>query len=256
MTGSEKVSIILTTYNCVTTLPDILAAIEQQNYSEIEVIIKDGISQDGTLEYIKQYQQNSKYTVRWKSQKDTGIYDAMNQGYRISTGDIIVFCSDKLIGNDAVSCMVKAIYEGGESCIGAHADLIYATEKKVMRYWKMGEGKIRDGWMPGHPTLYLKREIYEKYGLYKTDYRIAADYEFMVRICKDEKNKLAYVPRTLVNMYYGGTSTSGIDSYIVSLKEAYRALRENNIKFPWRVNILRIIKLYRQFIRAKGLKSV
>ena len=114
----------------------------------------------------------------------------------------------------------------------------------------MGTGRIQDGWMPGHPTLFLKRSVYEKYGLFKTDYRIAADYEFMIRILRDGTEHLAYVPKVIVSMYYGGTSTGDAGSYFASLKEADRALRENGIRHPWRISFLRTIRLMNQFHNA------
>ena len=131
---------------------------------------------------------------------------------------------------------------------GVHSDLIYRDVKgKVIRRWRMGEGDIRRGWLPGHPTLYLKREVYEKYGGYKEDYRCAADYEFMVRIMKDGKVKLAYIPETLIAMLYGGTSNSGLKAYLVSFKEGIRALKENNIGGAYWITLLRIFKVIMQF---------
>jgi len=120
----------------------------------------------------------------------------------------------------------------------------------VVRYWRMGPQKsIFLGWMPGHPTLYFKREIYEKYGLYKTDYRISADYELMMRVLKHKENRLAYVPRTLVRMYYGGTSNSTLGSYIESLKEGHRALTSNNIHPAFVIDCIRTLRVLLQFVK-------
>lgn len=253
--NTPKVSIILTTYNCEDSIERILNSIEMQDYQDIEVNIKDGESTDNTLELITKYKNSSKYIVNVRSQSDTGIYDAMNQGYALSTGDILVFCSDVFICEDAVSSIVAAMNDAGTDCVGAHADLIYATEEKTVRYWKMGRGHIRGGWMPGHPTLYLKREIYEQYGLFKTDYRIAADYEFMVRICKDNEDNITYLPKTIINMSYGGTSNATAGSYWQSLMEANRALRENGYKFPWWISFRRTLRLVWQFVAAKSYKG-
>ena len=111
----------------------------------------------------------------------------------------------------------------------------------------MGQGRISQGWMPGHPTLYLKREVYEKYGLYNTEYKCSADYEFMIRVLKDDKVKLAYIPEILIKMFYGGTSTSSAGSYWVSIKEAHKALCNNGVRFAWWVIFLRILKTLKQF---------
>ena len=251
--NKTKVSLILTSYNCNENIQRTLSSIEAQDYPNIEVIIADGLSTDGTIESIKKFEKQTKYTCKWISEKDNGIYDAMNKGYALSTGEIIAFFNDLFLMPDAVSLMVKAI-ESGEYD-GAHADLIYATDKEVKRYWKMGQGKIRQGWMPGHPTLYLKREVYEQYGVYDCSYKCSADYEFMIRILKDNAIKLAYVPVTIIRMFYGGTSTESAGSYVVSLKEAHRALKENGVKGAWWIDIRRTGKVFMQFLRANRFKG-
>lgn len=242
-----KVSLILTTFNSADHLERTLASIESQDYPGIEVIIKDGASTDGTVALIERYAQQSRFPVRFVSAADTGIYDAMNQGYGLSTGDIIVFFNDLFLSDDAVSQMVRVIEEHAD-CVGAHADLVYATDERIVRYWHMGpQRSLYTGWMPGHPTLFLKRAVYEKYGLYNTDYRIAADYEFMIRFLKEKENRLAYLPKTLIRMYYGGTSTLNTGSYLRSLKEGHRALRENGIRAAALVDVLRTCRVLSQF---------
>ena len=111
----------------------------------------------------------------------------------------------------------------------------------------MGEGTLESGWMPGHPTLFLKREIYERYGTYDTSYRCAADYEFMVRFLKDKENRLAYVPEVLIAMFYGGTSNAGLRNYLVSFQEGYLALKKNSVKFPLLITLKRTLRVLRQF---------
>lgn len=247
--NEKKVSLILTSYNCKDNIQRTLDSIEKQDYPNIEVVIEDGASTDGTLEVIRRFEQQTKYICKWRSEKDKGIYDAMNKGYALATGEIIAFFNDLFLVPNAVSLMVEAI-ESGEYD-GAHADLIYATDDKVKRYWKMGQGKIQKGWMPGHPTLYLKREIYEKYGLYNVAYTCSADYEFMIRILKDDNVRLAYVPVTIIRMYYGGTSTESAGSYVVSLKEAHQALEENGVRNAWWIDFRRTVKVFMQFVKAR-----
>ena len=247
----KKVSLILTTYNSAGNLARTLASIECQDYPDIEVNIKDGGSTDNTLQIIRKYENDSVHDVHWITSADTGIYDAMNQGYGLATGDIIVFFNDLFLCDDAVSQMVRVIEETPE-CVGAHADLVYATDERVVRSWRMGpQRSLYLGWMPGHPTLFLKREIYEKYGLYNTDYRIAADYEFMIRFLKDRGNRLAYLPATIIRMYYGGTSTSDTGSYMLSLREGHRALKENGIKAAAMIDILRTCRVLWQFVARR-----
>lgn len=247
--ADKKVSLILTSYNCRENIKRTLKSIEQQDYPAIEVIIIDGLSTDGTVDVIKEYEKNTKYQCQWVTEKDKGLYDAMNKGFRLSTGDIVAFFNDLFLTSKAVSLMVAAIEEGDYD--GAHADLIYAQDDKVKRYWRMGQGKLINGWMPGHPTLYLKRDIYEKYGLYNIEYKCSADYEFMIRMLKDGEIRLAYVPFTIIRMYYGGTSTESAGSYVVSLKEAHQALKENGIKYAWWIDFRRTIRVAKQFLMAK-----
>ena len=250
----KLVSLILTTYNCAENLKKTLTAIDSQDYLDIEVVIKDGLSTDDTVDVIKDYAEESRYTVIWKSCEDTGIYDAMNQGYELSHGEYILFINDFLLQKDAISKLVNAI-ESDERNVGAHANLIYSNENKVVRYWKMGpQRSFYSGWMPGHPTFMLKREIYEKIGLYDTSYRISADYDLMQRALK-KGSRIGYVPEVIVSMYYGGTSTSSSSGYIDGLKEAHRALNSNGYRFAYVIDALRTIRVLMQFVNAKFYKA-
>lgn len=240
----KKVSLILTSYNCSDNIKRTLNSIEMQDYPNIEIIIIDGLSVDGTVNIIKEFEMSTKHECYWISEKDNGLYDAMNKGLKIASGDILVFFNDLFLMSNAVSLMVAAIEEGYD---GAHADIIYAQNDKVIRYWKMKNGKIKNGWMPGHPTLYLKREVYEKYGSYNIEYKCSADFEFMVRILKEGTIRLAYVPQTIIRMFYGGTSTKNAGSYWLSVKEAHYALVANGIKGAWWIIFLRTIKVIIQF---------
>ena len=251
--AEKKVSLILTSYNCRENIERTLKSIEMQDYPVVEIVIVDGLSTDGTVNVIRQYEQTSKYKCQWVSEKDRGLYDAMNKGLSMATGEIIAFFNDLFLRSDAITLMVGAITDKNSD--GAHADLIYATDDKVKRYWKMGIGKITHGWMPGHPTLYLKREVYEKYGNYNIDYKCSADYEFMVRMLKDGDIRLAYVPVTLVRMYYGGTSTGSAGSYFTSIKEGHEALKRNGIKFAWWIDFRRTLRVFVQFFRAGKYKG-
>lgn len=243
---------LVTTYNVKENLKKTLADIERQDYPSLEAVIVDGASTDGTLELIKEFAirhegSDSACQVRWVSEPDQGLYDAMNKAYGMSTGDIVAVCNDRLCKPDAVAKLVRAIERGGEDCIGAHADLVYVEGDRVIRTWHMGDGKLADGWLPGHPTMFLKREIYERYGIYDTSYKCAADYEFMVRFLKDDKNRLAYVPEILVAMFYGGISNAGLRNYLVSFWEGYLALRRNGVRYPLMITIRRTLLVLRQF---------
>lgn len=243
----KKVSLLLTTYNSAKNLPITLESIQSQTYEKIEVVIVDGASSDATILLIEQFAKNTALEVKWVSEPDKGLYDAMNKAYRMCTGDIIAVCNDRLCEKDTVALFVDVIEKSGKDCIGAHSDLVYVDGERIVRTWHMGQGSIRQGWMPGHPALFLKREVYEKYGEYDITYRCAADYEFMIRFLKDEKNKLAYVPKVLISMFYGGTSNAGLRNYLVSFKEGYMALRTNGVKHPLMITLKRTWRVLRQF---------
>lgn len=252
-----KVSLLVTTYNVKNDLAVTLAGIEKQDYAPIEVVIVDGGSNDGTVDLIREFAKRHPestrtagcpaMTVRWISEPDKGLYDAMNKAWAMCSGDIVAVCNDRLCTTDTVTKLVRAIEQGGGNCIGAHADLVYVEGERIVRTWHMGNGRLTDGWMPGHPTLFLKREIYERYGTYDISYRCAADYEFMVRFLKEEKNRLAYVPEVLIAMYYGGTSNAGLRNYLVSFKEGYLALKTNGVRHPLLITVKRTIRVLRQF---------
>lgn len=243
----KSVSLILTTFNCKDNLAKTLASIESQDYPQIEVVIKDGGSTDGTLDIVRNYEKNSRFTVKWVSVSDKGLYNAMNQGLSLATGRVILFFNDRFAHTDIVSRCMELMER--EDTDGVHGDLVYAKDGRVKRYWKMGTGKIRSGWMPGHPTLFLKREIYDRFGGYDDSYKCSADYEFMVRVLKDGQVKLSYIPEILVEMYYGGTSTEGVGAYGVSILEAHRALAANGLRFAWWIVLLRTFRTIPQFIK-------
>lgn len=246
-----KVSLLVTVINAKKTLPITLGSIEEQDYPDLEAVIVDGGSTDGTIELIKEFAARMEgrqgFSVRWISELDGGLYDAMNKAFRMSTGDVVAVCNDKLCKPNAVSKIMAALEQGGNSCVGAHADLVYVEGERVVREWRMGQGRISQGWMPGHPTLFLRRVIYEKYGLYDTRYRCAADYEFMVRFLKEPENRLAYVPEVLVAMFYGGTSNAGIRNYLVSFREGYQALKKNGVPHPLWITLRRTLRVLTQF---------
>lgn len=251
-----KVSLLVTVYNVKKTLPITLRSIEEQDYPDLEVVIVDGGSTDGTVELIQAFAARMEgrqgFSVRWISEADSGLYDAMNKAFRMSTGDVVAVCNDKLCKPNAVSKIMKALEQGGADCVGVHADLVYVDGERVIREWRMGQGRISEGWMPGHPTLFLRRAVYEKYGTYDISYRCAADYEFMVRFLREPENKLAYVPETLVAMFYGGTSNAGIKNYLVSFKEGYLALRKNGVSHPLWITLRRSLRVVLQFGHKRG----
>ena len=242
----KKVSIITTIYNDSVALRKTIEQIKAQDYPNIEYIIVDGASKDDTMDVIMEAKAHFGDCLVWLSEKDSGIYDAINKGLKLATGDYIGLCFDQFAGPDVISKMVAIMEKEGTD--GVHGDLNYMDGDKIVRKWRQGQGNIRTGWMPGHPTLYLKKEVYETYGLYKTDYRISADYEFMIRILKDNKVKLSYIPEVLIKMAHGGTSTNSLGAYLEGMKEGHRALKENGVKFAFVTDMLRVLRVLKQFI--------
>lgn len=246
MSQTKKVSIVTTTFNSAENLRRIMKEIAAQDYKNIEYIIVDGASKDHTMEVIKEAERLFGDRLKWISEPDKGIYDALNKGFRMATGDILGCCFDEYAHPQVLSRMVEMMEKEGTD--GVHGDLDYMEGDKVVRKWRQGQGRIRYGWMPGHPTLYLKRDVYETYGYYKTDYRISADYEYMIRILKDGKVKLSYLPEVLIKMEHGGTSTNSLRAYLAGMKEGHRALKENGVRFAWFTDLCRVLRVLFQFV--------
>lgn len=247
---SKKVSVITTTYNDLEHLKMVMESLQNQDYDNLEYIVVDGGSNDGTLDYLndqRKFFDKKGWSYIFCSGKDEGIYDAINKGIELAKGDVIGFLFDCFACGNALSRMIATMEN--ENADGVHGDLDYIDEEgKLVRHWTMkNSGKLEEGWMPAHPTMYLKKEIYDRYGVYKINYRIAADYEFMVRIFKDRRVKLAYIPDVLIHMFYGGTSTSGAASYIRSFTESMRALKENEVPHRLKICMARTFRVASQF---------
>ena len=252
-----KISIITATYNSEKTLKDTLDSVLKQTYKDYEHIIVDGMSKDNTMQIVKEYEEKYDGKLKCISEKDTGLYDAMNKGIKMATGDIIgILNSDDMYANEKVLEDIANKFKES-NCDGTYANLKFMDEEtmsKPQRIWKSPKGKIKNGWHPAHPTLYLKKEVYDKIGLFNLKYRIAADYDFMLRVMLDKNIKLEYIDKYLVYMRVGGTSTDGLKGYRKNLKEANLVLKDNNIKHPYIVNMKRIIKTINQMIKSKYIK--
>lgn len=244
-----KISIITVCFNSEQTIKDTLDSVLSQDYTNYEYLIIDGKSKDNTLKIIKEYEPKFNGKLKYISEKDNGLYDAMNKGIKMATGDIIgIINSDDIIAsNNVFRTVVNKIKE--TNCDGVYSNLLIKDEnlEKIVRNFKSGKGNYKLGWYPPHPTLYLKRTIYDKYGYFDLKYRIAADYDFMVRIMKNNA-KLEYINMHFTYMRSGGKSTAGFKGYLKSFKESYDVLKKNKIKFPLVVNIIRTIVVIFQAI--------
>ena len=230
-----KVSIITVCYNSEKYIRSAIESVLNQTYGDIEYIVVDGNSIDVTMDIVKSYESQFNGRMKWMSEKDNGIYDAMNKGVAMTTGDVVgILNSDDFYANSNV--VAKAAQLLQEKNIDAvYGDLLYVhsnTIDKVRRYWKSGDYQKNAflwGWMPPHPTFFVKREVYEKYGCFNTNFISAADYEFMLRIIHKEHIKLAYLPEILVKMRSGGKSNQSLKSRIRGNKEDIMAWKINGL---------------------------
>ncbi|WP_237038033.1 glycosyltransferase family 2 protein [Phocaeicola faecalis] len=231
-----KISIITTTYNSLSTVGDTLDSILNQSYRDFESIIIDGASTDGTLDVIKEYQIKFDGRLRYLSEPDCGIYDAMNKGIKMATGDIIgILNSDDFFTHGDVLKKVAERFDNNETFDAVYGDVHFVKSNnlnKCVRYYssKIFRRKLmRFGFMPAHPSFYMRKRCFDEFGLYKTDYKIAADFEFLLRIIFNGNIKIEYIPMDMVTMRIGGASTSGMGSHKRIMKEHLRAFRENGV---------------------------
>lgn len=252
-----KVSIITITYNSARTLLRALRSVNRQDYPDIEHIIVDGESVDATLSIIKEY--SSQYSnIRYISQPDNGIYDAINKGIQMATGDIIGLLNsdDELATTNAISEIAKTFEQTQADIV--YGDLVYCrydaiehNPPRVVRYWKSNDFNKRDlrlGWMPAHPTLYCKKEVFEEVGLYRPEFRISADYEFILRTFLPSSFHKVYIPNVLVKMEVGGISNRNLRSIILKTKEDIQAMRLHQL--PACITIIcKNLRKFRQFFR-------
>lgn len=251
-----KISIITVVWNNKDTINDAINSAINQTYKDIEYIIIDGASSDGTVEIIKGYADK---ITKFVSEKDKGIYDAMNKGVDLATGDIIAFLhSDDIYSSSNIVEIVAKEFERG-NLDGVYGDLVYTPKsntQKVLRYWKSKDfdlSLLKKGWMPAHPTLFLKRNIYEKYGKFDLDFKIAADYDFMLRILSDGI-KIKYLPKVLYKMRIGGESNKSLKNILLKSKEDLKALKKNKIGGIITLLMKNLSKIV-QFTKCLGLNK-
>jgi len=203
-----------------------------QDYPNVEHVVQDGGSIDGTLEAIQAIASD---TISLQSVRDGGIYDGINKGLQRATGDIIglLHSDDLFASNDILSKVAKAMAD--PDIDGVYGDLDYVSAgniNHVVRKWRSGSydpARLRWGWMPPHPTLYLRRSVFEQWGLYDTSYKIAADYDAMLRYLLKGQIRLAYVPEVFVKMRLGGESNQSLSKIIQKSREDLRAIRTNRV---------------------------
>ena len=234
-----KISIITVSYNSNLTIKDTIDSVLSQTYLDIEYIIVDGWSNDNTVDIIREYEPSFNGRMKWISEKDSGLYDAMNKGIQMATGEIIgIINSDDLFCDKHAIEKVMHIFEENESLDSVYADLFYVAQNdtaKIVRRWKTGNQKqFKYGWHPAHPTLYIKKEVYNKYGLFNLDYKLAADFEIMLRFLEKYRISTYYLKEAFVKMRLGGATNKSIKNIYLQNIECLKAFQLNDIK----VNVL------------------
>lgn len=227
-----KISVVTAVFNRESTIAETIDSVAAQDYPNVEHVIQDGGSKDGTLDVINRV---SGAGVQLESARDGGIYDGINKGISRTTGDIVgLMHSDDLFANSQVLSHLAKTFQDPE-VDGVYGDLDYVAEDditRVIRKWRSGAydpAKLRRGWMPPHPTLYMRREVFDRWGLYDTSFRIAADYDAMLRYLVKGQIKLAYIPEVFVKMRVGGESNASVKKIFQKSREDYRAIRSNGV---------------------------
>ena len=252
-----KVSIITTTYNSAATVRSTLESVQQQSYPSIEHIIIDGASNDDTLDIIRSFS----HVSRVISEPDSGLYDAINKGIRISTGDIVgILNSDDFFpDNDVVSTIVQGFSDKDiDAVFGDIAFIKPGNLKKVVRLYssrKFSPAKFAYGYMPAHPSFYARTSLFKKYGLYKQDYKIAADYELLMRFIYKYRITYRYINHILVYMRTGGISNKNLLSRFTLNKEIIRACKENGVRTNMAILSVKYINKIFEYIKP-ALKTI
>lgn len=250
--NQPTLSIITVCYNSEKTIEDTLRSVASQSYAKIEHVIVDGGSTDNTLEIVKQFPHVAKVI----SEPDNGVYDAMNKGLMLAEGDVIgLLNADDFYANDTVLNKVAAVFEDSkiQACF---ADLVYVDQNdtsRVIRYWKSKPYEyqlFKYGWMPAHPTFFVRKDIYKQYGLFDVTYKIAADFELMFRLIEQRQITTRYIDKVLIKMRTGGTSNKSLKNITTQNIEIIRKLKSVYPDFSLSCFVLqKLLNRTRQFIQ-------
>lgn len=227
-----KISVVTAVFNREKTIAEAIGSVAAQDHPDVEHVIQDGGSQDGTLDVIRGV---AGPQVSLQSAPDGGIYDGINKGIARTTGDIVglMHSDDLFAAPDVLSTVAKAMADPAVDGVYGDLDYVAADDvSRIIRKWRSGvyaPSRLRTGWMPPHPTLYLRRAVFDTWGLYDTSFRIAADYDAMLRYLAKGGIRLAYVPEVFVKMRVGGESNKSIRKIIQKSAEDYRAIRGNGV---------------------------
>ncbi|MDE6347484.1 MAG: glycosyltransferase [Bacteroides sp.] len=253
-----KISLITVTFNSESTLRDTIESVLVQSYPNIEYILVDGASKDNTVDIIKEYEPQFNGRMRWISEKDKGLYDAMNKGIRMATGEVvgIINSDDFYHRKDVIEKVAEAFGDGTVQAVYGDVRFVNPDDlDKTVRYYSsknFSPVRFRYGFMPAHPTFFTYRKYFEEFGYYKTDYRIAADYELLIRFLYVHRLNTKYLPLDFMKMRTGGASTASVKSNWLLNKEIVRACGENGIWTCMPLLFLKyIIKVF-EFVFTRG----
>ena len=246
-----KISIITVSYNSASTIKDTFDSIRIQNYKNIEYIVIDGGSNDNTLNIINS---NKDIISNWISEKDNGIFDAFNKGVALASGDIVgILNSDDFYANKNVIDNVANAFSN-QKVDSVYGNLLYVdplNTNKIIRKWidksPYDRNRFNYGWMPAHPTFFVKKNKYNLHGVFNPSFRYAADYELMLRFLFKHKISSYHIPEILVKMRTGGNSNSSIKNRLKGSKEDLKAWQVNNLKQNYFIVVMKIIRKFKQF---------
>lgn len=229
-----KISVIVATYNSASSVRDTLESILRQGYLDVEVIVVDGGSKDNTMEIVKEYEERFGGRLRWISEPDRGLYDAMNKGLAMATGDVvgILNSDDFYTSNDVLERVAHEI----ENVDAVYGDIHFVNPddlSKCVRYYSsrsFRRWQMRLGFMPAHPSFYCRRRVYQTLGAFDLQFKVAADFEQLLRLIYINRISTKYIPMDFVTMRTGGASTSGLQSHKAILRDHLRAYRKNGVR--------------------------
>lgn len=252
-----KISIITAVFNAAGTIEDTLLSVARQTYPDVEHIVVDGRSTDATLEIVKRHQAKLAKVV---SEPDNGVYDAMNKGLALASGEVVGFLNaDDVYMHPEVLAKVAAIM-ADPAVDGCYADLVYVDRERtsrVVRHWTSRDyvpGLFEKGWMPAHPTFFVRKSVYEKLGGFNLRYRMQADFDLALRFMSIHGIQTRYVPEVWVRMRMGGMSNNSVRNMVRGNIEAYAACRTNGLNVPPWFILTKVLSRVPQFIRARRMK--
>lgn len=239
-----RISIITATYNSSSTVRDTIESVLKQSYQDYEYIIVDGNSKDNTIDIVAEYKDRFNGRLRWVSEPDKGIYDAMNKGIEMATGEVVgILNSDDFFTSDDVLERVAKEFDMNSTLDAIYGDIHFVKDEdltKCTRYYSSSYFRpwlLRFGFMPAHPSFYVRKEVYQKYGLYDLQFRTSSDFEMMVRLFGKNKIKAKYIQKDFVTMRAGGESTAGVDAKKKVNRDIASSLRKHGIftcqAFQW-----------------------